>query len=96
MIVGRGAPIDLRFTVDHPPDEIELRLYPSAGAAASFMRWPEELPTGLAFIDQSRPESGIDVRYAADIPPGAYSLVVRASWGEDVSVFYAISFLVPG
>jgi hypothetical protein len=94
LAVDQGSPIDLHFAVDRRPTEVEVRLYPSAGVSASFARWPEELPTEHEPIDQLLPEPSSDVRYPVHAPPGEYSLVVRAAWGEEVDVFYAISFLV--
>jgi hypothetical protein len=95
--VEPGASLSLRFAPDQAPDEVEVRLYSSAGVAGSWMRWPEELPTGHTPVDQFVPEPGVEVRYPlyarGDVPPGAYSLVVRAAWEDEVEVWYAISFV---
>jgi hypothetical protein len=93
LVVDQGAPLKLYFAVDRPPDGIELRLYSASGVSASFMRWPEELPTGHSSIDrwQPGPDAGLD--YVVEAGPGEYSLVVRATWEGAASVFYAISFV---
>jgi hypothetical protein len=94
LVVDRGALLGLHFAANHKPDEIELRLYPAAGVSASFMRWPEELPTEHNPIDLWQPEPDADLDYVVQAEPGEYSLVVRASWEGEASVFYAISFVI--
>jgi hypothetical protein len=93
LVVDRGARLELHFSADRKPDEIELRLYPAAGVSASFMRWPEDLPTGQTPIDLWLPEPDADLDYVVRAGPGEYSLVVRASWEGEANVFYAISFV---
>jgi hypothetical protein len=99
LTLAQGAPIDVRFAAGLPPSEVELRLYPVPGAAGSFGRWPDELPTGHEPVDVFLPTPGAELRYSvADRRLGAlsgvYSLVVRATWQEEVSFFYTISLNV--
>ena len=86
-----GASIDFQFDVEQGPTEVEARLYPGVGVSASFMRWPEELPTNVEAVDVWRFEPGAPVEILPQAPAGPYSLVVRAAWGEDVEVYYALS-----
>jgi hypothetical protein len=75
-----------------PPTAVEVRLYPEPGLSASFFRWPEELPTQVDPVDRFQPEPSTDFQYVPSASPGAYSLVVRVTWEEDIDVFYALSF----
>jgi hypothetical protein len=70
---------------------VEARLYPGAGASASFFRWPEDLPTGLAPLEQYQIAPAASFQFVPQEEPGVYSLVVRAAWGEDIEVFYALT-----
>jgi hypothetical protein len=96
LLVEQGAPITLRFGANEAPAEVEARLYFAPGVAGSWMRWPEELPTGHEPVDRIKLEEGVEVRvplYArGDLAPGAYSLVVRAAWEKEREVWYAIGF----
>ena len=94
LIVGRGSPIALRLTAEEQPLAIELRLYPGAGVAASFLRWPEELPSQVEPVDRLQPEPSADLSYRTQAESGEYTLVCRVTWEGDVDVFYAISFVV--
>jgi hypothetical protein len=94
LTVERGSSLGLRFTVKHRPTKVEVRLYPSAGVSGSFLKWPEELPTGREPIEQLQPDPGSEVRVPLQVPPGTYTLVVRARWEGEIDVFYAISFLL--
>jgi hypothetical protein len=96
LTVSQDSPLTLHFSAQQPPDEIEVRIYAGAGAAASFFRWPEELPTGLEPVGQLHLEPGREVRLPLQLGPGEYSLVVRAGWGEETDVFYALGFSVRG
>lgn len=91
LVVRRGTPITLQLGVEQQPSEIDVRLYPEAGISASFLRWPEELPTQVKAVDRSQPEPATRFQYLAHSVPGPYSLVVQVTWGEGVEVFYAIS-----
>jgi len=94
LAVGQGSPISLQLAAEEPPASIDLRLYPGAGVAPSFFRWPEELPDQVEPVDKTQPEPSADLVYTASAPPGEYTLTCRATWGEDVDVFYAISFIL--
>jgi dipeptidyl aminopeptidase/acylaminoacyl peptidase len=63
---------------------------------ASFLRWPEELPTAVEPVEGFRPEAGTRFEYTPAAAPGAYSLVVKVTWEERVEVFYAISVVLFG
>jgi heat shock protein HslJ len=89
--VPAGEPLYLHLAAPQPPQLVEARLYPGAGVSASFFRWPEELPTGIAPLEQYQPGPISDFQIVPQSPPGAYSLVVRAAWTEDIDVFYALS-----
>ena len=95
-VVERGTPLHLRFGIDQRPAAIDVRLYPQAGASASFMRWPEELPTQLTPVGSYQPDPDTEVEALPEAQPGEYSLVVRATWEEGVDVFYALSFVLEG
>jgi hypothetical protein len=82
--------------VDEQPTAIEARLYPEAGLSASFMRWPEELPTGVEPVAEFQPEPGARFEVPPHVPPGPHSLVVRVAWGEEIEVFYALSLELAG
>jgi heat shock protein HslJ len=86
-----GEPLHLHLAAPQPPQFVEARLYPGAGVSASFFRWPEDLPPGIAPLEQYQPGPTSDFQIVPQSPPGAYSLVVRATWGEGVEVFYALS-----
>jgi len=81
----------LQLATEQRPTEIDVRLYPGAGLAATFMRWPEELPMQAERIDRFQPEPDTAFEYTPMVAAGLYSLVVRVSWGEDIVVFYALS-----
>lgn len=90
----RGAPIRLQLAVEDRPTAIDVRLYPGAGVSASFLRWPEELPTRIEAVGRSQPEPSTRFEYLPQAPPGPYSLVVKVTWREDVEAFFAISFML--
>jgi heat shock protein HslJ len=92
LALNEGELLGLRLGTEVAPDELALRLYPEAGIAASFFRWPEELPLDVEPVDQVDLEPALAFEYRPKVPAGAYSLVIRASWGEEVDVFYALSF----
>ncbi|UCC61708.1 MAG: hypothetical protein JSV36_12995, partial [Anaerolineae bacterium] len=91
-VVQRDTPIHLQLAVEQRPTAIEVRLYPGAGISASFLRWPEEFPIRIEAADMSQPEPGTRFQYLPQAPEGPYSLVVHIAWGEEVEVFYALSF----
>jgi hypothetical protein len=93
-VVSQGTPLHLRFGVDQRPAAVDVRLYPQAGVSASFLRWPEELPTQLTPVERYRLDPGADLEVLPGAQPGEYSLVVRATWEESVDVFYAVSFVL--
>lgn len=94
LALGAGGQIDFRLGADEVPDSLELRLYPEAGTGASFFRWPEELPIEIEPIERVELEPDLAFEYQPKAPAGEYTLVLRAIWGEDVDVFYALSFEV--
>jgi hypothetical protein len=91
-VVHSGEPIRFQLAVEQQPTAIEVRLYPGAGNSASFQRWPEDLPTNIEAVNRSQLEPDTRFQIVPQAPPGLYSLVVKVTWGEDVDVFYAISF----
>jgi hypothetical protein len=91
LVVRLGTPLRLQLETEQRPTEIELRLYPGAGLAATFMRWPEELPMQAERVDRVQPEPDTAFEYTPQVPAGLYSLVARVSWGEDIVVFYGLS-----
>jgi heat shock protein HslJ len=91
FIMPAGEPLHLHLAAAQPPQIVEARLYPGAGVSASFFRWPEELPTEIAPLELYQPGPASDFQISPQVPPGAYSLVVRAAWGGDIEVFYALS-----
>jgi hypothetical protein len=91
LVARLGSPIRLQLAVEQRPTEIEVRLYPGAGLAPTFMRWPDELPMQAELVDQYRPEPNAAFEYTPQVPAGLYSLAARVSWGEDIVVFYGLS-----
>jgi heat shock protein HslJ len=94
LTLEAGGRLEFHLGAGEVPDRLELRLYPEAGIASTFFRWPEELPLEIEPVDRVEPEPGLAFEYRPEGPAGAYSLVVRATWGEAVDVFYALSFEV--
>jgi hypothetical protein len=94
LVVRRGTPITLQLSAEQKPTAIDVRLYPGAGISASFLRWPEELPTRIEAADRFQPEPATRFQYLAQSVPGPYSLVVQVSWGEAVEVYYAVSLML--
>jgi hypothetical protein len=92
--LSAGEGLAFRLGTTMPPDRLELRIYPGAGIAASFFRWPEELPLEIEPVEQMELEPALGFEYQPETLAGAYSLVIRATWGEDIDVFYALSFEV--
>lgn len=95
LTVDRDTPIYVRLAVEQRPMAIDVRLYPAAGVSATFLRWPEELPTRVEPVDRFQPELSTTFQYLPQVSSGAYSLVVKVAWEEDVEVFYAISLAMP-
>jgi hypothetical protein len=91
LTLPAGEPLNLHLAAPQPPKTVDVRLYPGAGVSASFFRWPEELPTGIAPLEQYQPGPASNFQIIPQAPPGGYSLVVRATWEEDVDVFYTLS-----
>jgi hypothetical protein len=91
LVARLGTPIRLQLQAEQRPSEIDVRLYPGAGLAATFMRWPEELPMQAEMADRFQPEPNTAFEYTPQVPAGLYSLVARVSWGEDIVVFYGVS-----
>jgi hypothetical protein len=94
LVVHRNTPITVQLSVEQQPSAIDVRLYPGAGVSASFLRWPEELPTQVEAVDRAKPEIDVRFQYLPQALPGPYSLVVKVTWGEAVEVYYAISFML--
>ena len=91
LTLPAGESLNLHLAAPQSPETVEARLYPGAGASASFFRWPEELPTGLAPLEQYQLSPAASFQIVPQEEPGVYSLVVRAAWGEDIEVFYALT-----
>jgi hypothetical protein len=95
IIVSGDAPLRLRLGADDTPTSVEIRLYAGAGKYGSFGRWPDDLPGDEAAVDTHRPKPALEVVYDPTVPPGDYSLVIRATWsGERVDVLYSTSIRV--
>ena len=92
LAVHRGTPVHLRLAVAQRPTAIDVRLYPGAGVSASFLQWPEALPMRVEVVDRLQPQPDTQFQYLPQASPGPYSLVVKVTWGDDVEIFYAISF----
>jgi hypothetical protein len=92
LAIPTGAPLNFRLGAGAQPESIEARLYPEPGVAASFFRWPEELPIETSPVAQFQPEPSSTFQILPEAPAGEYSLVIRAVW-ENVDVFYAVSFI---
>ena len=93
--VSSDALLSLSLGADQPPTLVEIRLYVGTGKSGWFGRWPDELPGGEAPADTRKPSPAVDLEYDPAVPPGEYSLVVRAIWsGLHVDVFYATSIRV--
>ena len=75
----RWAPLEVRLDSDQNPISLDVRLYSGAGTAGSFFMWPEELPGGAATVDKFEPAPPSSFQYLPPVPPGEYSLVVRAT-----------------
>jgi hypothetical protein len=91
LFVASGKSLEFEIDAATEPTTIELRLYPGAGAYASFFRWPEELPDGPQPIDAISPEPSSSFEYVPDAPSGEYTVVVRVTRGSMADAFFAIS-----
>jgi heat shock protein HslJ len=91
LAIPAGEPLRFYLGAQEPPQSVEVRLYPQAGLSASFFRWPEELPTGVEPVEQLQPGPTASFQYLPQVPPGDYSVVVRATWDQNVELFYALS-----
>ncbi len=89
--VPAGSPLELRFGAERPPESVEVRIYPGTGVSASFFMWPEDLPTGAEPVARFEQVPGLDSDFAPQVPPGEYTVVIRALWEGGVEVFYAFS-----
>ena len=87
----------LRLHFDAPliPTLIEARLYEGDGVAASFFRWPEDLPSGAEAV-LSVTMTSPDLHFALDMAPGRYSLVVHALWDIEAESFFALGVTIGG
>ena len=94
FVIPVGAPLEVRLDSDQNPISLDVRLYSGAGTAGSFFMWPEELPGGAATVDKFEPAPSSSFQYLPPVPPGEYSLVVRATWEGPIDVFYAVSFII--
>lgn len=91
LSLDTGETLDFTLGAGEVPDRMELRLYPGAGIAASFLRWPDELPLEVEPIEQVELEPALAFGYSPAAESGEVSLVMRATWGEHVDIFYALS-----
>ncbi len=69
---------------------LDVRLYRGARVSGSFLKWPEELPTGEEPVETLRPTPSRVFQFSPEATSGEYSLVVRATWDGPVDVFYAM------
>ncbi|MFN2133204.1 MAG: hypothetical protein ACK2VD_21950 [Anaerolineae bacterium] len=94
--IGEGTALRLEPGTVQPPAAVEVRLYPGAGVAATFMHWPDELPNPIEPVDRAEIEVAGPITYTPQAAPGTYSLVIRIRWADAVDVFYATSFALQG
>ena len=92
LVIPNEAPLEVRLDADQDPVAVDVRLYAGAGKSGYFFRWPEEFPGGSEPVDKFEPAPSLSFQYLPPVPPGQYSLVVRATWEGPIDVFYAISF----
>lgn len=71
------------------PTLIEARLYEGDRVAASFMRWPEDLPGGVQAVKSVTLLPSRTPVLTLDVTPGRYSLVVHALWDMEAETFFA-------
>lgn len=91
LVISAGEPLRLHLGAERPPESVEVRLYPEPGLSASFFRWPEELPIGAEPVKRFQFGATSSFHLLPEVPPGEYSVVVRAVWDEAIDVFYAAS-----
>ena len=91
-LLPADSPLNLRLAAEKQPMTLDVRLYRGARVSGSFLKWPEELPTGEEPVETLRPTPSRAFQFSPEAPPGEYSLVVRATWDGPVVVFYAMSF----
>jgi hypothetical protein len=94
FVIPEGVPLEVRLDSDQNPISVDVRLYSGARMAGSFFMWPEELPGGAKPVDIFEPAPSSRFQYLPPVPPGEYSLVVRATWEGAIDVFYAVSFII--
>ena len=92
LVITEELPLEARLDADQDPVAVDVRLYAGAGISGYFFTWPEELPGGSEPLHKFEPAPSLSFRYLPAVPPGDYSLVVRATWEGPIDVFYAISF----
>jgi heat shock protein HslJ len=89
--IPTGTPLELRFGAETLPESVEVRIYPGTGVSASFFMWPEDLPSGAEPVERFEQVAGLDSDFSPQVPPGEYTVVIRALWEGGVEVFYAFS-----
>ncbi len=89
-ILPVDSPLYLRLAAEKQPMTLDVRLYRGARVSGSYLKWPEELPTGEEPVETLRPTPSRAFQFAPEAPPGEYSLVVRTTWDGPVDVFYAM------
>ena len=94
LVIAKEVPLEVRLDADQDPVAVDVRLYASAGRYGYFFMWPEELSGGSEPVDKFEPAPSSRFQYLPAVPPGEYSLVVRAIWERPIDVFYAISFIL--
>lgn len=93
LSVPADAPLRLEFGADSQPESVLVRIYSGTGVSASFFRWPEELPGStepVAVFAVTGP--GYEIH--PQMPPGEYSMVIRAVWKGAIEIFYAFGFRI--
>ena len=91
-----GDVLKLHFDATLIPTLIEARLYEGDGVAASFFRWPEDLPSGAEAVLSVTMTPSPDPHLALDAAPGSYSLVVHALWDLEAESFFALGVTIDG
>jgi hypothetical protein len=89
--IPAGTPLELRFGAETLPESVEVRIYPGTGVSASFFMGPEDLPSGAEPVERFEQVAGPDSDFTPQVPPGEYTVVIRALWEGGVEVFYAFS-----
>ncbi len=96
LVIPKDVPLQLRLDADQDPVVLDARLYAGSGVSGSFLMWPEDFQEGMVnagaeAVDRFQPGLSLTFQYLPTVPPGEYSLLVRATWEGPIDVFYAVS-----